>query len=76
VQIAIRDQGPGISVADRARIFQPFFTTKTKGTGLGLAIAARIVESHGGRIELGKADCGAELIISLPQTQTHSINVP
>jgi len=49
------------------RIFEPFYTTKTKGTGLGMAIAARIVEAHGGTISLGTASEGAEVIIVLPQ---------
>jgi len=54
--LAVRDTGPGISVADQARLFQEFqqadsSITKTKGgTGLGLAISKRIIEMHGGRI--------------------------
>ena len=54
MQIAIRDDGGGISLADQKRIFEPFFTTKPtgKGTGLGLAIAKNIVAEHGGSIRL------------------------
>jgi signal transduction histidine kinase len=54
VQVAIQDSGPGIPAEAVARIFEPFFTTKSKGegTGLGLAITARIVEKHGGRINV------------------------
>jgi len=52
VRLAIRDNGRGISPADRERIFQPFFSTKRGGTGLGLSIAERIVEEHGGQIEV------------------------
>jgi two-component system sensor histidine kinase PilS (NtrC family) len=48
----IRDDGPGIPPADRDRIFLPFHTTKERGTGLGLAIVHRIVDEHGGRVEL------------------------
>ena len=54
--VAVRDTGPGIGVADQARIFEEFqqadnSTTRSKGgTGLGLAISKRIVEMHGGRI--------------------------
>ncbi len=48
--LVIEDNGPGIPIGERERIFQPFHTTKPAGTGLGLAIAARIVAQHGGTI--------------------------
>jgi signal transduction histidine kinase len=67
VQIQISDQGPGIPLEDRQRVLEPFFTTKTKGTGLGLAIARRIVESHGGHIEVGASPVGTLIQIQLPQ---------
>src|SRR5580704_10000466 len=44
------DRGPGVPPAERDKIFEPFFTGKTRGTGLGLAIAKRMVELHGGTI--------------------------
>jgi signal transduction histidine kinase len=50
--IEIEDTGPGLAREVRERLFQPFTTTKPKGTGLGLAIALRIVEAHGGGIEV------------------------
>src|SRR5487761_1278151 len=53
VRIAFRDNGPGLSTEQRQRIFEPFYTTKAKGTGLGMAIAKRIVQSHGGLLEVG-----------------------
>ncbi len=50
--ISITDNGHGISAENLERIRQPFFTTKASGTGLGLSIVSRIVEEHGGRIEI------------------------
>ncbi len=52
VVVEIRDFGHGMDEATRKKIFNPFFTTKADGTGLGLSIVHRIVDSHGGRIEL------------------------
>ena len=55
VAVEVRDSGPGMDEATQKKIFDPFFTTKSEGTGLGLSIAHRIVESHGGKIELVSA---------------------
>jgi signal transduction histidine kinase len=52
VQVVVRNTGVGVPPELRERIFQPFFTTKTRGTGLGLAIARQIVEAHRGTIRL------------------------
>lgn len=46
----VRDRGEGVPEADLERIFEPFYTTRTRGTGLGLAVARRIVGLHGGTI--------------------------
>ncbi len=67
VCISIQDNGPGLSAEQRARIFEPFYTTKTKGTGLGMAIAQRIVEAHGGTIAVGPGPGGADIRITLPR---------
>jgi PAS domain S-box-containing protein len=67
VRVAVRDNGPGFGPDQRERLFEPFYTTKTKGTGLGLAIARRVVEAHGGRIEAACTAMGAEFIITLPR---------
>ncbi len=64
--ISVRDNGPGLSAEQRQRAFEPFYTTKTKGTGLGLAITRRIIEAHGGRIEIGDGP-GATFLITLPR---------
>ncbi|HXH83527.1 MAG TPA: ATP-binding protein [Candidatus Tectomicrobia bacterium] len=52
VSIEIEDTGPGIAPHDVERIFNPFFTRKAGGTGLGLAITHKIVEDHGGTIDV------------------------
>lgn len=52
VEIEVQDNGPGIPLHERAKIFVPFFTTKPKGTGLGLAICQRLIESVGGSIQM------------------------
>jgi signal transduction histidine kinase len=52
VNISIRDNGPGIPQGVSDKVFDPFFTTKRGGTGLGLSISHRIIDNHGGRIEI------------------------
>ncbi len=73
VVLAVADTGPGIPEQDRERIFEPFERLRTPrrdgtaGTGLGLAIARRIVDAHGGRIEVSDAPGGgARFTVSLP----------
>jgi signal transduction histidine kinase len=75
VEIAVEDNGPGVPDAIRERIFEPFFTTKAgdQGTGMGLAISQRIVEEHGGRLELARSDAGgACFVVRLPITPEQS----
>jgi PAS domain S-box-containing protein len=70
LRVAVADDGPGLTEEQRRRLFEPFYTTKTKGTGLGLAIARRIVEAHGGQIAAAdRAPPGAEIVITLPRSQ-------
>ena len=52
VCIKIADTGVGISETDIEHLFEPFFTRKTKGTGLGLANVKRVLEEHGGTVEI------------------------
>ncbi|MEZ4414172.1 MAG: ATP-binding protein [Gemmatimonadota bacterium] len=51
VELAVVDDGVGISEADLARVFEPRFSTRSRGTGLGLAIVRRLIESWGGSVE-------------------------
>jgi signal transduction histidine kinase len=69
VRVVIRNTGVGIPAEIRERIFQPFFTTKTKGTGLGLAIAKHIVDAHRGTLRVD-SDGQAEttFTVELPTT--------
>jgi two-component system nitrogen regulation sensor histidine kinase NtrY len=55
IVIDIIDNGIGLPKENRSRLLEPYVTTREKGTGLGLAIVGRILEDHGGRIELGDA---------------------
>lgn len=67
--VHVIDTGPGIDEQARAKIFQPYFSTKRGGTGLGLATTRRLIEKHGGQItvnsDLGR---GSEFVIELPAT--------
>jgi two-component system nitrogen regulation sensor histidine kinase NtrY len=53
--IDVVDNGIGLPKESRARLLEPYVTTREKGTGLGLAIVGRVLEDHGGRIELNDA---------------------
>ena len=55
VILAIADDGSGMDQETLDKIFKPFFTTKTKGTGLGLPVSKRIMEAHGGEIEVSSS---------------------
>jgi len=66
-RIYITDNGLGIPVRDRVRVFEPYFSTKEKGTGLGLPIVKSIIEDHGGVIRaLGNEPQGTKIYIELP----------
>lgn len=65
IQFFVRDDGPGFTPIQRQKAFQAFFSTKSKGTGLGLVMCRRIIDAHGGTIEL-KSDSGAHFLIKLP----------
>ena len=65
--ISIADRGAGIAQSARDRVFDPFFSTKSRGTGLGLAVCKQIVDEHRGRIRLlNRRGGGTRVVIELP----------
>jgi two-component system nitrogen regulation sensor histidine kinase NtrY len=66
-RVVIADNGPGVPVGDREKLFMPYYSTKHRGSGLGLAIVRRIVAEHGGSIEVGdNAPTGSRFVLELP----------
>ncbi len=68
VRLLVLDEGPGFSEAILKRAFEPYVTTKSKGTGLGLAVVKKIMDEHGGRVDVGhrqdRPDGGAQVSLS------------
>lgn len=65
-ELSVTDTGPGVSAADKEKLFLPYFSTKARGTGLGLAIVSRIVTEHGGRVRVEDSEpVGARFVIEL-----------
>jgi signal transduction histidine kinase len=60
--VTVSDNGPGIPESARERVFQPFFTTRSRGTGLGLAIVQKIVVIHNGRVAAASSPAGGAAI--------------
>ncbi|MGB2205132.1 MAG: ATP-binding protein [Candidatus Puniceispirillaceae bacterium] len=73
IAVTLTDNGPGFPEMDLGKLLEPYVTTRQKGTGLGLAIVSKIMEDHGGKMQLGKADSGGALIcLKFPiHTTTH-----
>jgi two-component system sensor histidine kinase HydH len=65
--LRVRDDGPGIPAELRPRIFEALFSTKPKGSGLGLALCRRILEAHGGSIDLEPSEVGAAFALVVPR---------
>jgi signal transduction histidine kinase len=72
VEIRVRDNGPGIPAAELARVFDPFYTTRSQGTGLGLSICQSIIREHGGTITIESVvGQGTAVILDLPVEKRH-----
>jgi signal transduction histidine kinase len=79
VRLCIADDGPGMSPEVRARIFEPYFTTKNSGSGLGLAMAKQAVIAMGGQIELDSEPAlGTRFVVDLPRRREshHAFRTP
>jgi signal transduction histidine kinase len=67
VLIRVFDNGPGVPVHLREKIFDPFYTTRKTGHGIGLSFSHRVIENHGGKLTaFGSEWGGAEFRITLP----------
>jgi signal transduction histidine kinase len=74
IEIRCSDSGKGISQENLSRIFSPFFTTRQQGTGLGLSITQRIIEQHGGEINVASSpEKGTSFTLSFPYPESSKI---
>ncbi|MFT3695538.1 MAG: protoglobin domain-containing protein [Kofleriaceae bacterium] len=67
LHIRVSDDGPGMTPETRARMFEPFFSTKESGTGMGMSIVHSLVNLHGGHIDVATGSAGTSFEISLPR---------
>ena len=69
VTFSVRDAGPGIAPAVAAKLFTPFYSTRSEGMGLGLSLCRTVIEQHGGALDFGAATAegsGTEFRFTLP----------
>lgn len=73
IEVSVADEGTGIDVEERARVFDPFYSTRDEGSGLGLSIVQRIVSAHGGSLtiesEVGVGTCATVRLRATPATR-------
>ena len=75
VQLCVSDDGPGMSADVRARVFEPYFTTKHTGTGLGLSMVQQAVASLGGQVRLeSEPNHGTRFVIDLPRSMPRPVH--
>jgi two-component system, NtrC family, nitrogen regulation sensor histidine kinase NtrY len=74
--VQIADNGPGLSSEERARMFEPYYSSKKEGTGLGLAIVKSIVSDHGGYVRVkSNKPRGTAFVVELPRVSTSQVNI-
>ena len=72
VEISVADTGPGLPEVVRARLFEPFVTTKPNGMGVGLSVCRAIIEAHGGQLRAGDAEGGGTIFsLTIPHHDPH-----
>ncbi len=77
IVLSVEDDGRGIALDDRDRLFQPYFTTKPSGTGLGLFVSRQIVEEMGGTLSFrSEPGRGATFLVRLPSDRPEPIHLP
>ena len=73
VHVAVRDSGPGIDPEHRERVFEAFYTTKSRGIGMGLSICRSLIDAHGGRLWAeANEPRGAVFRFTLPAAESDS----
>ncbi|WP_202080552.1 PAS domain S-box protein [Caldalkalibacillus salinus] len=76
VIVSVKDEGRGIPENEIKKLGQPFYSTKEKGTGLGLMVSFKIIEDHGGWIEINsEVNKGTVISVHLPFDQSHTTNM-
>ena len=69
LHLCVRDHGPGIPASVRSRMYEPFFTTKEGGTGLGMSIVHKLVDMHGGSVEIESSSAGTSVDVLFPRAR-------
>lgn len=74
VALSVSDTGPGIPADELSKVFDPFYSTRDEGTGLGLTIVHRIIDEHGGHIEVESGSEGTTFTVALPIAMDREIS--
>jgi two-component system nitrogen regulation sensor histidine kinase NtrY len=77
IAVSVADNGRGLPSSGRERLTEPYVTTRAKGTGLGLAIVKKIMEDHGGQLQLGDREGGGAIVrLLFPMGGEHAVETP